>query len=176
MAPQALQFEFTPRRQRWWLRLLLAGLCIGLTGVVAAAWWQRQTEIERLQAATRAMQEKAAASAAPASAARANPAWMAAAQQDGRDLTPIADMRLLEIERCVAGPAAATRVTLDAAAVTTVELQLADLKDSATVLACLNEGIEGGRWRLVGLSAAPRLDAGASPAAKAMLRFEPLQR
>lgn len=177
MAPQALQFEFLPRRPRWWLRLLLAGLCVALTGIATAAWWQRQAEIERLQAETQDLLARTAAVAASASATRANsPAWMAAALQDGRDMTPVADMRLLEIERCIAGPATATRVALDTAGVATAEVQLSDLKDSANVLECLNEGIEGGRWRLVGLSATASPAAGVSFPAKATLRFDLLQR
>lgn len=157
MLPPALRFELRPRRPRPWLRVLLAGLCVGLAAAVALVWWQRQGEVERLERAAHAIQAQVAASSAAPPASQPPAAWMAAAQQDGRLFALEADARLLEIERCTAERATVTRLVHDAAAgVTQVEATLQTGDVMAPLLECLNAGVTGPRrWRLASVTAAP---------------------
>lgn len=155
MLPPALRFELRPRRPRPWLRVVLAGLCVLVAGVMAFGWWQRQREIERLERETSESQAQLASRAPAPVASQSPPAWAAAAKQDGRLFELEADARLLEIERCTADRATVTRLVHDAVAgVTQVDATLQAGDALAPLLECLNVGISGAqRWRLAGVSA-----------------------
>lgn len=170
MLPPELQFQLLPRRQRWWVKGLTLVFGIGTWMVLALMAWQGQTSLEQEREALRQLRDSTRF--ADSLAIPAPPDGPPSISATGRMRRAAADLRLLEIERCVQGAMNATAINLVETMEDTVDLQLDDPLSISELTACMNTGIQGGRWQWVSLVAEASTQPSTPARYRAVLRYE----
>lgn len=173
MLPRELQFELKPRRPLPWLRAALLLACLLVCAALVAWLVPRQQKLDRLREELDLATRQLAESQRPAPASGPAPAWQANAEQDGRLFALQLEPRLLEIERCTGPKATVSRIVHDEqAAVTTLDLVIADSAELSSMLECLNTSDDKAHpWRLSHVEAMPAAAQG-SPGATQRVRLK----
>lgn len=147
--PPELRFDLMPRQPRRALRLSAAAV-VALGGIgVSIAWNVRDAEIVQLNERTQTLLRQLPPLPQPRQ--QVDQKSRRTADEPARS-TRRADMRLLELERCVTSPDYVARLAFNVVTATAADVVLAEPSRVFTTLDCLNGDSDGGGWRATSIS------------------------